>query len=479
MTLPRLTAWVLLVSAGFIATPASGQDATKLPQTNVSSQISERKEQRGIAKEELKTAQGQFQTFAKYYADLISHPLIYKAAQDPSLKVDANGRDIPTVDAIIKGLDRFILEPNPHVRTSSDNLNPKVNIHNADYIRELGTAFDKELKPIIENHPDRVVRINAARLYAAVCQSGANAHWPTVTTWLANANTPTEIKYYILQAAANLLEAGDLLEYKSRRHAYDEVSRNAADQKIGALIAAVQDCIVNPNALIAVPEGKIENLTPDQLAVIGFVRRQAIKTLGRVRFVTLPGPKGEPLYPAHTLIRVCVSDPTLVPVPVAADCAEAIIGLCNMAPSRNTTPVKGFNPDAMAEAIATGIVTFAGARASNPLDRSLPWRGYAMRIGDAFKGWRPLFDPLYDPTQGAKFDAAAVPKDITDIIGRVQAGILAPIEKVGVGGQPDLAAQVDIEGMKAFLKQLRGNPKRSGMLITGVAATALPKTDSK
>jgi len=426
----------------------------------------------------LKLAQSQFQSFAKYYADLISHPLVHKAAQDPSLKLDANGREIPTVDSIIKSLDRFILEPNPLIRTSSDDPRPKVNSHNGDYMREMGVAFDAALKPLIESHPDRIIRINAARLYAAVCASGANAHWPTVTALIANANTPTEIKYYILQAAANLLDAYDIFDYKSRRHSLDEVSRNAADQKIGELIAAVQECVVNPNAIVAVPEGKIENLTADQLAVVGYVRRQAIKTLGRVRFVTLPGPKGTPIYPASTLVRVCMSDPTLVPTPGAAECGEAIIGLCNMSPVRNTTPVKGFNADAVAEAMAAGIVTFASARASNPLDRSLAWRGYAMRIGDAFRGWRPLFDPLFDPTQ-AKFDPATTPKDINDIISRIQTAVIIPIEKVGVGGQPDLAARVDIEGMKALLKQLQSNPKRSGFLITGVPATALPKTNGK
>ncbi|MBA4187823.1 MAG: hypothetical protein C0467_07375 [Planctomycetaceae bacterium] len=476
MTLLRFLGLFTILTVGLTAGPVSGQDATKLPQPTGFNLISERRDQRGIAKEELKTAQGQFQNFAKYYADVISHPLVHKAAQDPGLKVDATGRDIPTVDGIIKSLDRFILEPNASVRTASDNPNPKVNIHNADYIRELGFALDAALKPIVETHPERVVRINAARLYAAVCSSGANAHWPTVTAWVSNPNTPTEIKYYALQAAANLLEAGDVFDYKGRRHAFDENPRSGAEKKIGQLIAAVQDCVVNPNAIIAIPDGKVENATPDQLAVVGFVRKQAIKTLGRVRFVEVPGPAGVMIYPAFTLVRVCMSDPALVPAPAPAECAEAIIGLCNMAPSRNTTPLKGFNADAVAEAITTGLITFAGPRASNPLDRSLPWRGYAMRMADAFKAWRPLFDPLYDPTQPTKFDAGTVPKDISDLITRAQTAVLVPIEKVDVSGKPDLAARVDIEGLKAFLKQLQSKPKRSGLLITGVPATALPKT---
>jgi len=477
MALQRLVAWSSLAILGLIVTPASGQDATRIPLLSGSNDITILRDGRGINKEELKTAQGKFQNFAKYYADVISHPLIHKAAQDPGLTRDATGRDIPTVDTIIKSLDRFVLEPNPYVRTSSDNLTPKVNIHNADYIREMGIALDAALKPLVDNHPERVVRINAARLYAATCLSGANAHWPTVTGWVSNPNTPTEIKYYALQAAANLLSAYDIFDYKSRRHSLDENPRGGADKKIGVLIAAIQECVTNPNALVAIPEGTTPS--PDQLAVVGFVRRQAIKSLGRVRFVELPGPTGEPIYPAHTLVRVSMSDPKLTPPPSPAECAEAVIGLCNMAPSRNTTPIRGFNAEALEEAIAAGIITFAGARASNPLDKSLPWRGYASRIGDAFKSWRPLFDPLYDPTQANKFDAGAIPKPITDIINRVQTGVLTPIEKVTGTGAPDLSVRVDIEGLKGYIKQLQNNPKRSRILITGVPSTALPKYDVK
>ena len=479
MTLLRLLAWSALAVAALPAGQAAAQDPTKLPQTPRTNAITEFRDGRGIDKTQLKAAQTDFANFAKYYADLVSHPLIHKAAQDPGLKQDANGREIPNVDSMIKDLGRFLLDPNPAVRTSSDDPRPKVRDWNADYIRELGAAFNAALKPLVETHPERVVRVNAARLYAAVCTTGANAHWPTVTAWVANPNTPTEIKYYALQAAANLLDAYDVFDYRSRRHAFTVEPRSAANKQIGELVAAVQACVTNPNAVVPLADGKVENATTDQLQVVGFVRRQAIKTLGRCRFVTLPGPTGAPIYPAHTLARVCVSDPALVPAPGPADCGEAVIGLCNMAPVVNGTPVKGYNGDAVAEAVAAGIITFAGPRASNPLDRSLPWRGYAMWMNDAFRNWRPLFDPLYDPSFATKFEAQLTPKPVADIVARVQTSILAPMDKVDASGKPDLAARVDIEGMKAFLKQLQSNPKRSNELITGVPATALPRVDAK
>lgn len=484
MTFLRLFAWSGLVVGLLPVGRAVAQDASKLPLPPRTNTITDLRDARGIDKAQLKTAQADLDTFAKYYAGLISHPLIHKAAQDPALKQDGNGRDIPTVDTIIKELGRFLLDPNPAVRTSSDDPRPKVRDWNADYIRELGAAFDAALKPLVETHPERVVRVNAARLYAAVCTTGANPHWPTVTGWVTNPNTPTEIKYYALQAAANLLDAYDVFDYRSRRHAYTVEPRSAADKQIGALVAGIQACVTSPGAITALPDNKVESLAPDQLQVVGFVRRQAIKALGRCRFVTLPGPAAAPIYPALTLVRVAGSDATLVPVPVPADCAEAVIGLANMAPmsvgsGTSSTPVKGYNADAVAEAVAAGIITFAGPRAARPDDRSLPWRGYALRLNDAFRNWRPLFDPLYDPTAPTKFEAQLTPKPIADVVARVQASVLVPMDKVGAGGAPDLTARVDIEAMKAYLKQLQANPKRSNELIVGRPETALPKIESR
>jgi hypothetical protein len=442
----------------------------------VSNAITELRDTRTIPKSELAKAQDNFRIFAKYYADTVTHPLVHKAAQDLGIKLDGAGRTIPSVDDIIKSLDRFILEPNPLVRTSSDNPAPKVSIYNADYIREFGFAMDAALKPVIDSTPDRVARIGALRVYVAACRCGAAPFWPTVTNWVKNANTPTEVKYYALQAAANLLSAYDVNDYRSRRHAVSKEPRSAADAEIGALVAAVEEVITNPNTIIPIPDGKAENLPPDQLGVIVFVRRQAVKTLSQVRFVTLPGPDGKPLYPVVTLARVAMSDPSLVPMPTPGECGEAVIGLCNMSPIVGGNPVKGFNADAVCEAITTGIITFAGPRASNPLDRSLPWRGYSIRIGDALRGWRPLFDPLLDPTNPSKADPGSVPKSVNDLINRVQTAILGPMDKVDFSGKPDLSVRVDIEDLKGYLKQLKSNPKRSTFIINGVPATALPGT---
>ena len=95
--------------------------------------------------------------------------------------------------------------------------------------------------------------------------------------------------------------------------------KHAAEPKvIGELVKAIQDCITKPAMLV--PGFKPDKATPDQLAeqlqVVGFVRRQAIRALGQVKYVTIPGPDGRtPIYPAYTLVCIAMSDPALVPAP--------------------------------------------------------------------------------------------------------------------------------------------------------------------
>jgi hypothetical protein len=462
MTFARFSNWTLCIFCGFALFSGTVTAQDTLPQRNreavdeVNARLS--KEARGIPKDELTKVKPLFLAFAKYYADVVANPMVYKATLDP--KGGPGAPRVPSIDrnnqtGILLELDRYILEP---------NLTTKVGNEKADYIRELGIAFDAVLKPLIETHAERIVRINAARILAEVCRSGATAHWSTVTALLTNENTLTEVKYYALHAAGNLLAAYDLNEYKSRKHSNDS-------KEVGALVQAITNCILNPSTIL--PGLKVAEATPDQLAVIGFVRRSAVRALAQLRFVTIPGPDGkQPLYPAYTLARVCVSDPVLVPAPSPGECAEAAIGLCNMAPSVDGNPVKGYNAATAVEAVAAGLKTFAGPR-SDPADHSLPWRQYSIRISEALKNWRPLFDPTFEPTQPNNFDASAVPPAVNDAIERIKTLILVPIEKVDFNNKPDPNARVDIPEMERFLDQLRSNPQRKPLLFSNDPNTIL------
>jgi len=462
MFFARGSLWTLRLLFGFmlLSGPVLAQDQLPAKNSDAVSEVNARlsKESRGIPPEDLPRVKQQFLLFAKYYADLISNPTFYKASIDP--KLGSPPTRIPTFDrnsqtGILSDIDRYILEPNPTTRVSDEKN---------DYIRELGIAFDAALKPLIETSTERIIRINAARLLAEVCRSGAAALWPTVTAFLANANTAPEIKNYILQAAGNLLAAYNTKEYKYRTHS------NGA-KEVGALAQAITTCIVNSGHLV--PGFKEAEATAEQNAVLQFVRRQAVKALGQVRYVSIPGPDGKQIMnPSYTLVQICVSDPKIIPAPSPSECAEAVIGLCNMSTSVFNSPFKGYNNAGAVEAISAGLVTFATAR-TDPADRSLPWRNYSFRLAEAFKNWRPLFDPVSDATQPGNFDAGSVPPIVNDLISRVQTLILAPIDKVDINNKPDPNSAVNIEGLKDFRNQLRDSPNRRQLLFANSPNTVI------
>ena len=305
MTLARLTAWTLLAAIGFalVHRPATAQDPplpSKKSDATEAANTYKAQESRGIPPAELPTVQKQFLAFANYYGEMVKHPLVYKHAQDPSVK-DPSGRTIfplEGVNGIIPDMQRFIVEPIPFNAT-------RVTKDRGDYIRELGVAFDAVLKPIINENPERIIRINAARMLALACKSGATAHYPTVTALLANANTPPYVKHYVLVAAGNLLSAYDVYDYRSRRHSNawkNDQQKGAGDKELAELVVAIEKHITDPKTILShVADFKAPEAEGEK-DVVRFIRRQAIRAWANCALRRFPPP---------TASRSCIPHPRL------------------------------------------------------------------------------------------------------------------------------------------------------------------------
>jgi hypothetical protein len=464
----RFATRTLLFAAGFalLMPAARGQPDSQLPDKPRAAMraIGDYREipRGGIPEADLPKARESFKAFAKYYADVIAHPLVWKASQE--IKADPFAR-IPVIDGpngILREIDRYLLEPVPG-GAKMGNFEP------ASYVREMGAALDAALKNLIETHPERIVRVNAARVLAHVARTGAPAHFRTVTALLADPKTSPEIKYYLFRAAAGVLGAIDPTDQMMRKHAADP-------KTVGALVKVVEESVANPAMLL--PGYKPELATEDQLQVIALVRRQAVRALAQVKFVTIPGPddKAPALYPSYTLVRVAMSDPRLVPAPGPAECAEAAIGLCNMAAWQwkgdSRVPLKNYNAEVAVEAIAQALITFAEPRAGNRNDRTLPWRAYAVRIAEAMTKAKPLYDPdATPPYQPTKYAAQLVPESFERLYRFALPNVLAPLDKVDNKDNP--AADPDVPRLRQFLAAMKQNPKRKTVLFEGVPETTI------
>lgn len=465
MPLTPVATRTFLLSAGFallLQPAARAQQEAQLPRKPNTAVITEHREaiRGGIPKDKLPEVRQAFKAFAKYYADVIAHPAVWKASLE--LKNDPFN-PVPVIDGpngILHDIDRYLLEPTPTGSTGT-NREP------GDYIREMGAAFDEVLKDLIEKRPEQIVRVNAARVLAHVARTGAPAHFPTVTNLLASPKTPPEVKYYLFRAAAGLLGAIDTNDPKVRKHA-------AEPKVVGALVKVLEEAVNNPASVL--PGYKPELATEEQLQAVGLIRRQAVRALGRVKFVEVPGPDDKTLlYPSYTLVRVAMGDPRLAPTPGPAECAEAVLGLCNMAPVRwqgdRIVAVKNYNADVAVEAMVQGLVTFASPRATDRTDRSLPWRTYALRIGEALMKAQPLFDPELDYLKPERYRPEIVPASFKELYRFVIPNVLYPLEKVGTDGKPE--GDPDVPGLRRLLAGMQQNPKRKTVLFDGVPETTV------
>ena len=475
MTRVRFSSWIVLGSAGFALlslpslAPALQPEKDNLPQkTSAYNQVSRLKSAGGLS--DPKSANEAFAGFAKFVAEYIAHPKVYTAPQEFRVE-PANAPPPYTPEDLIREINRHILVPMP---------GSKVNRKDADYMRGLAEALDSTLKEKIENG-ELIVRINATRLLAAACRSGEKVHYPTVTGILTNANTPPAVKYYAFQAAGNLLAAYDFNNFRSRQHTGDP-------KQVSELIAALQDSILKPEAAYPslIPakvvdpkaakdpkgvngaEGKLESIPADQQQVISFIRRGAIRALGQVRFADgVPG--GDAHYPAFTLARIAVSDPALSPPPSVTEVAEAVIGICNMSPPKGKAESEQYG-HAMSDVVATGVVTFARSRAGDPSDKSIAWRGYAARLVEALKNWRPLFDPAFNALQPNVFLANLVPPPVEGVVAEAERRVLAPIDGT--------LMKVDLQGLVDYRNNtLRTSKKWTLVPFSENPNLVLPKTN--
>jgi hypothetical protein len=171
------------------------------------------------------------------------------------------------------------------------------------------------------------------------------------------------------------------------------------------------------------------------------------------------------------MARVALDDPTLIPPPGPAEIAEAVIGLCNMAPvTPEPTPqlISTYNADAAVEVVAGGLLAFAEKRNNDKSLKLLPWRGYALRLAEGLHNWQPLFDQDYDITKPDKFNKTVVPQLLKDFVPDVTLKILFPMQKIDAKGNPDPAVKVDVQWLDKRLTELRSKKDRNTILFAGL-----------
>jgi hypothetical protein len=347
-----------------------------------------------------------FKRAAQFWVYRVTQDQYYTGGDTGELK-PRTGSD-RSMDEAIRDLEIYVLVPKPGERKLIDQMN---------YIEDFGAALDQAVIDVLTSKgvPPPVIRINAARMLAVAARSGAPSLAGTTTALLTNqffkgkdgkpAETPPDVLYWALKAAENLLAAPNPLVLGTPNPARHTLK----DEALVPLVQALNELVLhNPKGLaekagilkpeLAVkpppppttpgapaapaPGAKLDTapkgLTTEQVSLLQFFRRQAIRALGKVRFDTVAEGTPNQIRCGFTLAKVAVSDASLDPPPNVTEVGEAVIGLCGIHPSSN------LDVDALLHVIAYGTGRFFTLKAEQKDDKSVPWKAYAGRFNEAF-----------------------------------------------------------------------------------------------
>jgi hypothetical protein len=401
--------------------------------------------------------------FARYFAAKVTQEKYYNSGSE-SGEMKARPQD-DNFDSVFNEIRGSLVRP------TAENVS-KMTVDNADYIKELGAAFDRALVPLLKIDDPRasLIRVNAARMFAVVSETGAPALGKTIIALLNDPKTPPEVLLSTYVAAEGYLAAYDAYavgRVDANRHSGEpadiislvqslerhvifprEMPYGPVAEKVFRSVPSPAQPAANGAAPVAGQQptaAKLETtgLTPEQVAVVRYFRRHAVRALAKVRFDILGGKSNLPeVRPAFTLARVAIGDAAVSPQPSAAEYADAVIGLCGMNLSPQT------NVDVLTEAMAGGVVGFAIPKNQNGEDRSIPWRLYAIRLGSAFNDFKASINK--NPT------AFAGKAQITSLTDAVFSSVVSRLERA----EGETRIGPDVERLRGWIQQNAKDPNR-------------------
>lgn len=450
-------------------------------------------------------------TLAKQIKDdllLEAKYLIYPATDpkylDPKDKVIKGEVSPPNPDdriaARIADLNASLLVPEQKSKLKVDQVE-----YIAAFGEACGTVF-RELNLADPNTPD-YLQVNAGQMLAACGKTGAPALMVYVTELLNDpkAENQPEVLVYALKAAEGLLAAYNPIYQNDAAREHDHFPGNNKIE-VYNLVKAVEAAALRDKPFVyrtaarrppqppppppppAPPAGKADpkgpppkpadpkgpppkpadpkaappaggqlvadpapGMTPEQLAVYRFVRRQAVRALAQVRvpILTAPVAKGgdqpPPLRPLFTLAKFAVMDASLAVPPGPDEAAEATAGLCNL------RKLAGVNPEVLVDCIAAGLTNYARPKTNDTDDKRIPWGKYAAQLDENMRRLKGTLDGTGTAARAAaKFDT---------LLGIAENQLLLPIFKLGTTGSPN----PDLQGLVQWRAQNR--PKDANLFV--------------
>jgi hypothetical protein len=289
-----------------------------------------------------------------------------------------NGKPLPKKPIVPEDLETLLREADRYFSIPK-NDGKTLDANQMEYGRELGKCMSDELLFVMSETPEKLEKVNAARMLALAGKLPCEELADTYLKIIKEEQFPDEIKLFAFQGLRNLLAIPDRLN-PANHFIKINVKRN--------LLAEINEEL-EKIILRQFPP----NLPLDRALVIQFIRREAVKAMAQFKHALLYDPAGKEIVgkPIWTLLRVARNDPTALPGhnyhPMER--IEALIGVCTMRPDKNV------NCDAVAYLVNETLLEMADWQgrekselAKDPRNKPIvPWKLVGYRLDDAMKQW--------------------------------------------------------------------------------------------
>jgi hypothetical protein len=291
------------------------------------------------------------------------------------------------------------------------------------FVEEFGKSLVTALTGPATQNANYIVRINAMRMIAAVCQAGYDGAAELCLTVLAKPDENDAVKLYALQGIKNLFFI--LPEPSIPEKTIFQKQNNGALTKLEQkTIQALIDYIFRQPA----------DLKPEQVDGMLYVRREAVRALALVRVQRVGEQSKYICSPALALLKIArgdgLSPPSVTPngpdIRALGERLEAIIGFCSLYQARDN---RDMNIDYAAYHIGRAIQELCPLYKFNVRDTSTPWKVQAQWMRDALTRWKTMSGEM------ALQDAKLV-SELLDIVDR---DILKLIEEADAASLPNPA----------------------------------------
>lgn len=332
------------------------------------------------------------------------------------------------------------------LRRQGGELNPQ----QKQFIAEFGKAMISHLEGLALNSAKPIVRLNACMMAAEVGKMGYDGAADLYIKILDKEDMSDGYKEWALKGLHNLFSIvpDPVIPEKTVFQQARAVELSDLERR------AIQ-------ALIKYIERQVElteDMNPQEIDALRYVRRWAIRTLGLVRIQTVKHLGKVESRPGFVLLKVARNDiPSLWPRARNADDqppteqVDAIIGFCRLKPDIN---MRDLNLDYAAYHIGRAIQAIATYRNNHQSDRSMSWKATGSLLRESLENWS-------NTSQQLKLRDAKLVKDMIDTC---DGPCLLPIEN-------------DVEGNKtadlqSLTNWLTANRPKSTSLFANDAATA-------